>query len=594
MRTTGKRRADTPLVLDAGAGYRRLSVLDPPPWMHGLRPLFRACSLVVVVLLFTMLADLGDQQAGPDAVEAATITKRIAVLLYNYPTWTKPPLTVDVARGKVFANQRSVRSYYLESSYGQLILNGKLNGANGDVFGSYMIPAATGCSYSSIISAVNTAAQAAGIDLSGYDHKLYIGVPQSMSCTIAGYTGSNFVDNAGMMSVGFTTHELGHVFGTWHSSAYRCYDSGGKVVAISASCTVTEYPGPGDPDVMGGTNDENKMKQLQAFHRGRLGWLAPSNTLTVTSSGTYTIAPIELQTTAVQVVRIPIGTTGKYYYLDFRQPGPIWDNYASSDPYVNGVAIRIAPDYSTRFDTLLIDTTPETLYFTDAPLTTGRSFEDAVAGISVTTINVGPNGAEVKVTLGSVVASPDVTAPTINISNPVAGAMLSGIASISIAALDNVGVTKVELYLDGVLLSTDTASPWSFAWDTTKTTNAAHALTARAYDAAGNENSSGSIGVTVQNAPPMLTETFTGQVGGKNGPATAIYNVTVTTSGPLNLDLSWSGNASLNVAVYNSTGALLTTNSATVTSASVTAGTYKIVVTAVSGQAKFTLKVSHY
>jgi hypothetical protein len=350
---------------------------------------------VAVVLLALFLAYAGQQGA------AASVTKRVAVFVYNYETLAGTPKTTEMARARVFTQERSVRSYYLESSRGQLTLDGKLNGPGGDVFGPFTISNGTACSYAAITAAVNAAAQAAGVDLAGYDYRLYFGTPKDSSCTIAGYTGTSFIDNAGMMSVGFTAHELGHILGAWHSSAYRCYDGAGAVVAISSNCTTIVYPGAGDPDVLGGTNDENRMKQLQAFHRGRLGWLLPSNTQTVTSDGTYTIVPIEQSTSAVQVLRIPFGSSGKYYYLDFRQPAGVFDNYLPSDPYVNGVAIRIAPDYAQKFDTLLIDTTPETLFFTDAPLTVGRSFTDPAAGITVTTLAAGPSGATVRISFGS-------------------------------------------------------------------------------------------------------------------------------------------------------------------------------------------------
>src|SRR6202022_2856261 len=62
-----------------------------------------------------------------------------------------------------------------------------------------------------------------------------------------------------------------------------------------------------------------------------------------------------------------------------------------------------------------------------------------------------------------------------------------------------VGVTKVEFYLDGVLQSTDTTSPYAWSWDTTTASNASHTLTAKAYDAALNVGTSAAVSVTVNN-----------------------------------------------------------------------------------------------
>lgn len=94
----------------------------------------------------------------------------------------------------------------------------------------------------------------------------------------------------------------------------------------------------------------------------------------------------------------------------------------------------------------------------------------------------------------------DTTAPTTSITAPTAGAIVSGTATVSASASDNVGVTKVEFYLDGVLQSTDTSSPYSWNWNTTTASNASHTLTSKAYDAAGNIGTSTGVAVTVSNA----------------------------------------------------------------------------------------------
>jgi Zn-dependent metalloprotease len=53
-------------------------------------------------------------------------------------------------------------------------------------------------------------------------------------------------------------------------------------------------------------------------------------------------------------------------------------------------------------------------------------------------------------------------------------------------ATDNVGVTKVEFYVDGALLATDTSLPFSVALDGATLNDGAHELTLTAYDNAGN------------------------------------------------------------------------------------------------------------
>ncbi|HKS22282.1 MAG TPA: Ig-like domain-containing protein [Thermoanaerobaculia bacterium] len=94
----------------------------------------------------------------------------------------------------------------------------------------------------------------------------------------------------------------------------------------------------------------------------------------------------------------------------------------------------------------------------------------------------------------------DTTPPTTSITAPANGATVSGTVSVTASASDNVGVTKVEFWLDGALRTTDTASPYSWSWDTTTFANSAHSLVTKAYDAAGNVGTSSTVTVTVNNS----------------------------------------------------------------------------------------------
>jgi subtilisin family serine protease len=116
----------------------------------------------------------------------------------------------------------------------------------------------------------------------------------------------------------------------------------------------------------------------------------------------------------------------------------------------------------------------------------------------------------------------DTTAPTTSITSPAAGATVSGTVTIAASASDNVGVTRVELYVDGALLAADAAAPYASSWDTTTATNASHTLTSKAFDAAGNVGTSAAVTVTVSNAappppPPPPTCTSTTQLLGNPG-----------------------------------------------------------------------------
>ena len=97
----------------------------------------------------------------------------------------------------------------------------------------------------------------------------------------------------------------------------------------------------------------------------------------------------------------------------------------------------------------------------------------------------------------------DRTAPTVSITAPANGATVKGTVLITASASDNVGVTKVEFYVDGVLVSTDTTSPYSYSWNTLMGMESTQTLMVKAYDAYPN-TSSASISVTVDNYQPKI------------------------------------------------------------------------------------------
>ena len=94
----------------------------------------------------------------------------------------------------------------------------------------------------------------------------------------------------------------------------------------------------------------------------------------------------------------------------------------------------------------------------------------------------------------------DTTAPTLTISSPSDGSVVSGLVGINVSATDNTGVSRIELYLDGVLFAQSNSASATFSWDTLNSTDGTHSLEARAYDAANNVGSK-FISVEVRNSP---------------------------------------------------------------------------------------------
>ncbi len=95
----------------------------------------------------------------------------------------------------------------------------------------------------------------------------------------------------------------------------------------------------------------------------------------------------------------------------------------------------------------------------------------------------------------------DTTAPTIALTAPATGSIVTSTVAVSGSATDNVGVAGVQFRLDGVNLGAEVATtPYTVQWNTTTAPDGAHVLTAVARDAAGNKTTSAGVTVTVANA----------------------------------------------------------------------------------------------
>ncbi len=92
----------------------------------------------------------------------------------------------------------------------------------------------------------------------------------------------------------------------------------------------------------------------------------------------------------------------------------------------------------------------------------------------------------------------DTTPPTVAITSPKNTAKASATTAITVSAADNLGIDRVEIYIDGTLMATLTSEPYTYLWNTLEIKNSAHVITAKAYDIYGNVAQNG-VKVNVSN-----------------------------------------------------------------------------------------------
>lgn len=312
--------------------------------------------------------------------------RSLAVVLINFSDRDLEPMTAAEARQAVFTAPDSGNAFWIDNSAGGISFAG-LNNSEGDVFGWYTLAAgSTPCDLDAWSSQGRQAAIDGGVDIDAYDHVMFM-YPAAPECAGAAYgqVGGRYTWVPASFT-GAVAHELGHNLGFHHSNGYDCVDGAGNRVAFSDNCTNVEYADPAD--VMGGGVFHN-----HAHYKERLGLVPDATTV---DEGTFGLAPVEFNPSppAVRILRDSPGGVDRYYYVEYRRPKARF----GVDCEMGGrVLIRLVTPSDPNLKPHLIDTTPETASFLDAGLALGETFTDPAAGISIRTIEAGPNGAQVAV-----------------------------------------------------------------------------------------------------------------------------------------------------------------------------------------------------
>lgn len=395
------------------------------------------------------------------------------VILANFSDTSQASPTIASASSTIFG---AVNNFYKENSYGK-------TSVVGNVVGYYKMPIARSCDIYAIQNAAIAAADPA-VDFRNYSRIVIIA---PMNCPgIAGYGSigkwsiatadgtvsasvswilSNYTD------VRVVGHELGHNLGLHHAASISC-GSGPITVTAPTGCTVKEY---GDTyDIMG------YLGHMNAPHKEYIGWFDAPYAREITTSGVYTVAPIEVLPTTTNPLSLRIKRSASpldYLYAEYRQPILFDARFGVSSDGVKGALLH---NLVGSNKTQLIDATAN---LSGTSLTLGKSFRDPATGASISLVAMAPEALTLNVAMGKT----DFTLPEVTLVSPVSGSVASGTLQVTATASAASGIEKVEYWRSGDLaaFAVATVSPYTVNWNTRKAPNGMNWVYAVAYDRSG-------------------------------------------------------------------------------------------------------------
>lgn len=101
--------------------------------------------------------------------------------------------------------------------------------------------------------------------------------------------------------------------------------------------------------------------------------------------------------------------------------------------------------------------------------------------------------------------TPDVAPPSVTVSTSSTSPTVAGPLTVLADAADDVGVTRVEFYRNGVMVLNKTGTPWTYVDNLTYADNGSVEYYAKAFDAAGNITTSTAVTISVSITPPAET-----------------------------------------------------------------------------------------
>ena len=311
-----------------------------------------------------LAAGLAQAMSEPTAALSVNERRAVVLLVDLLDAKASTRYTLQQLADNMYTGARSVDKLYRAASLGQLgfVVDSDNNGAP-DVFGPFTVNdyAGQSCNYVGWAQAAEAAAQAAGIDLSRYQHRVFVlprynDLPRCNWSGIANVGCSDFCRTwiAEGESAMVYAHELGHNLNLAHAGA----DPENDGIINNA------YGDQSDP--MGSSRD---WHLFNAPHVDQMQWYVPypGSIVTVTQSGTYDIDvldanPIETPPLLPRILKLPKPNGQGYYYLSYRQPIGYDDSLAST--HTQGVNLH-GYQGSDHTDTAFIKSLTDGATFTD-------------------------------------------------------------------------------------------------------------------------------------------------------------------------------------------------------------------------------------
>src|SRR6185503_180005 len=162
--------------------------------------------------------------------------------------------------------------------------------------------------------------------------------------------------------------------------------------------------------------------------------------------------------------------------------------------------------------TLMYDMATKTLtLYPTSPLANSSTYVATVKGGAggMTDLVGNPQAADTMWSFTTI--SADTIAPTITLTSPSDGAIVSGTVPLTADATDNTAVDHVDFLVNGAVFGTDSSAPYSVNLDSTTLPNGSAAISAQAVDIYTNSAASSIHTVTINNdvTPPSTPTNLT-------------------------------------------------------------------------------------